>query len=231
MISIPNAENIRGLLFDKDGTLILFEESWKPVILDAVEQLSGGDKQLARKMLEASGFDTVNQTFVAGGLLAGATDVEIIECWAQFVPMPSEEELKALQQHILETQVAVPVEGLVPCLERLKADGYILGVATNDVEVVARANLKQLGISHLFDFVAGADSGFGSKPEPGMLQAFCEEVGLKPSEVAMMGDNWQDIAMARNGKVGLAVGVLTGTTTADELTKLADVVLPSIVDL
>ena len=35
--------------------------------------------------------------------------------------------------------------------------------------------LGRTGTLHLFDFAAGCDSGFGSKPDPGMALAFCED--------------------------------------------------------
>jgi len=222
------SKSIKGLLFDKDGTLILFDESWRPVMLDVVNILAKGDVDLGNRMLEAAGFNTETQKFVAGGIIAGGTTEEVLECWSQFIPRPTPSELEALEKHMLETQVVVPVEGLKSALEGWRQAGYKLGVATNDSENVAHANLKQLGIEHLFDFVAGADSGFGGKPEPGMMHAFCDAVGLKPAQVAMMGDNWHDVEMARNAGAGLVVGVLTGTSSDEQLGEIADIVLPSI---
>ena len=30
----------------------------------------------------------------------------------------------------------------------------------------------------MFDFICGADSGFGAKPAPGMVRAFCRTLGV-----------------------------------------------------
>ena len=84
---------------------------------------------------------------------------------------------------------------------------------------------------HLFDFAVGCDSGLGSKPDPRMVQGFCEAVGLGRDEVAMVGDAVHDLAMGRAARVALNVGVLSGTSGRDDFEGLADLILDSINDL
>jgi phosphoglycolate phosphatase len=81
-----------------------------------------------------------------------------------------------------------------------------------------------------FDFIAGYDSGFGGKPAPGQLLAFCEQTGLAPSQCAMVGDSLHDLEAGRTAGM-TTVGVLTGPAPRDELAPHADVVLPSIAEL
>ena len=69
------------------------------------------------------------------------------------------------------------------------------------------------------------------KPAPDTIFAFSDLTGLKPSELAMVGDNRHDLEMARAGGTGLAVGVLSGTGTRESLASIADVVLDSVADL
>ena len=67
-----------------------------------------------------------------------------------------------------------------------------------------------------------------------LLEGMCRRAdltGLKPSQIAMVGDNRHDLEMARAGGVGLAVGVLSGTGTEETLGRLADVVLGSVAEL
>ena len=54
---------------------------------------------------------------------------------------------------------------------------------------------------------------------------------LQPAEVAVVGDNLHDLAMARAAGAGLAIGVLSGTSVVDELKPHADHVIGSIADL
>ena len=44
----------------------------------------------------------------------------------------------------------------------------------------------------------------------------------------VVGDNRHDIEMGRNAKVGLCVGVLTGTSTRNDLESIADIILDDI---
>ncbi len=117
------------------------------------------------------------------------------------------------------TQVeAVP---LVPFLSALRADGFALGVATNDAEGPARAHLERAGVIQLFDFIAGYDSGYGAKPAPGMCLAFCEATGLAPDEVAMIGDSPHDLLAAKAAGMH-PIGVETGPYPRAEIAPLAE---------
>ena len=83
----------------------------------------------------------------------------------------------------------------------------------------------------MFDAAYGYDAVANPKPAPDSLYAFSDLTGLKPSEIAMVGDNRHDLEMARAGGAGLAVGVLSGTGTRESLAPMADVILDSVADL
>ncbi|MEO1027041.1 MAG: HAD family hydrolase, partial [Pseudomonadota bacterium] len=119
-----------------------------------------------------------------------------------------------------------PAVQLRPCLEALAAERY-LGLVTNDSETPARAHLAQENIADLFTFIAGWDSGYGAKPEPGQLLAFCEITGISPAATIMVGDSRHDLMAGRAAGMG-TVGVLTGVAGETDLADLADVVLPDI---
>ncbi|MFN6979855.1 MAG: HAD family hydrolase, partial [Gemmobacter sp.] len=119
---------------------------------------------------------------------------------------------------------AVPLR---PFLMRLRGRGLRLGVATNDAEAPAHAHLAAAGVTDLFDFVAGYDSGHGSKPGPGPLLAFAAATGLDPARVAMVGDSLHDLHAGRAAGM-IPVAVLTGVAGHAELAPHAAVVLPDI---
>ena len=91
--------------------------------------------------------------------------------------------------------------------------------------------LLALGVAQLFDAAYGYDAVANPKPAPDTVVSFCDLTGLKPVEIAMVGDNRHDLEMARAGGCGLAVAVLSGTGTRESLTPLADVVLDSVAEL
>ncbi len=61
-----------------------------------------------------------------------------------------------------------------------------------------------------------------------MMNAFCAATELTASECAMIGDSVHDLGVAPASGAALAIGVLTGPATHDDLAPLADHVIESI---
>ena len=120
---------------------------------------------------------------------------------------------------------------LQPIFEELKARQIKLGIATNDNEASARNHAAMLQVDHLIDFIAGYDSVEKAKPAGDMVHAFCRACGIEPRHVAVVGDNPHDLEMARCAGAGVAIGVLSGNSTAEDLGALADAVLGNIAEL
>ena len=217
---------LRGLLFDKDGTLFDFHRSWGPWLAGFLAEVSS-DKPHAMRLAEALGFEQKTQTFHPGSVFVHDTLEEIMDAVLPHLPNWKRSALEAYA--IAETAKVpqVPTVPLSPLLSGFKARGLVLGVATNDNEHPARTQLEAAGVLGYFDFIAGYDSGYGGKPATGMQHAFCAAHGLAPSEVAMVGDSLHDMTSGRDAGM-VTVGVLTGTTSRAELEAVADVVLADI---
>jgi phosphoglycolate phosphatase len=230
---LKNSPRIAGILFDKDGTLLRYEESWSPVNREAARIAAAGDEQLEPQLLFSGGMDPVTGLTRADSLLAAGNAAEIA---AGFVaagsPVAVDEltrELDAL--FVRAADYAVPVTDLAVLFRRLKARGFRLGIASSDNEQSIRQTALRFGFLDDVDFIAGYDSGFGVKPQAGMLNGFCEAVGLHPSQVAMVGDNNHDMHMGANAGAGLKVAVLTGTGSRETLIAAADIVIDDITGL
>ena len=226
---------IRGVLFDKDGTLLDFEATWRGFVREVLEDLAPGDARLQARLGAAAGFDTGTGRFLPGSALVAGSTAEVAAVWAPLLPGRSaaslEREANARAAAMLAAGPAAAVEDLPGFLDTLRARGVALGIATHDSEATARAHMAALGALDRFAFIAGYDSGHGLKPGPGMVRAFCRAAGLAPAAVAMVGDSLHDLGAGRSAGAGLVVGVLTGPATAEELAPHADVVLSSIADL
>lgn len=223
----------RGLLFDKDGTLLDFHASWQPVNDIAIKFAANGDRALEVKLRAAGGLHPVTGLAQPNTLLAAGSTREIA---AAFIAAGSPFVLADLVFEIdrifrAGAQTAVPVLDLAAYFAKLKVVGYALGIASSDSEAAIRATAERFGFAHLIDFIAGYDSGHGAKPTPGMVLAFARAVGLAPSEIAVIGDNLHDMEMARRAGAGLRIAVLTGTGVAEELSAESDLCLPSIGEL
>ena len=106
-------------------------------------------------------------------------------------------------------------EGIAALLERLRAAGWLLGVATGKSDRGLAHCLATHGIAEHFVTLQTADR-HPSKPHPAMLEAAMAAVGATPGETAMIGDTSYDIAMARAAGVR-AIGVTWGYHPPAEL--------------
>jgi phosphoglycolate phosphatase len=218
---------IRALVFDKDGTLFDFQASWGAWAGDVLEGLAGDDRDLADRLARAMRFDRSRARFHPDSTVIAGTGDEIAELLASYLPdWPGG--VDALADWLADHAARAPMVEAVPLrplLSDLSSAGFRLGVATNDYEAVARTHLA--GIIELLDFVAGADSGHGAKPEPGMLLAFASRFGLEPRQVLMVGDSRHDLVAGRAARMP-TLAVLTGVAGTDELAPFADLVCPDI---
>jgi phosphoglycolate phosphatase len=224
---------IKGILFDKDGTLLDYDASWLPVNRKLADIAAEGDAALADRLLSACGMDPVTGHVVPDSLLAAGNTRQISE---GLVAAGSRLDIDDLTRQLDAlfsgaAEFAVPVTDLGAFFRRMKARGYRLGVASSDNQTSIRETARRFGFADCLDYVAGYDSGFGVKPEPGMVLGFCAATGLLPHQVAMVGDNNHDLHMGRNAGVGLNIGVLTGTGSRDSLGKAADYCLADITEL
>lgn len=218
---------IDAILFDKDGTLFDFADTWGGFGRSVLEKLSDGDQKRAAELGQAIGFDPVSEEYADDSIVIAGTVEEIAEALAPYFPdMPSDELIDILNTESA-TATQAPAVPLVPFLDALRQAGLKLGVATNDGEMPALQHLASVGIRDHFDFVAGYDSGHGFKPGPGQLIAFATHVGVDPSRVAMVGDSLHDLQAGRAAGM-TTIGVLTGLAPAEALAPMADVVLPDI---
>ncbi len=224
---------IRGILFDKDGTLVDFDRTWGPINRRVADLAAHGDARLAARLLEIGGYDAERDKVRGGSLLAASHTRQIAAAWIEAGARHDLDHLaKEMDRLFAEgARDAVPVTDVAGLFRRLRDRGLALGVATSDGERAARATLARLGVDTEGLFVAGYDSGHGGKPEPGMVEGFCRAFGLSPDEVWVVGDNTHDLEMAHAAGCAAAIGVLSGTASHDELAGRATAVIASIDEL
>ncbi|WP_373636721.1 HAD family hydrolase [Yoonia sp. BS5-3] len=221
---------IKGIIFDKDGTLFDFNATWGAWAGMMIRQETRGDAGKAAALADAMGYDMKAERFLPCSVVIAAT----VEQTAQvMLNVLVGETLQTLIPRMNAAAAALPqvqAVPLIPYFDDLKARGLKLGIATNDAEAPAIANLQSAGIKDHFDFIAGYDSGYGGKPETGQLRAFCQQTGLVAPDCVMVGDSTHDLTAGKDAGMR-AVGVLTGPAPAAELAPFADVVLQNIGDL
>ncbi|MBV2358482.1 HAD family hydrolase [Thalassococcus sp. CAU 1522] len=218
---------VAGVLFDKDGTLFDFAATWEAWAEAFLLRVCTGDRARAQAIGAEIGFDLGARRFHPGSIVIAGTPGEIAAALGPHLPGLSQDGIVALLNEEAARAPQREAVPLAPFLDRLRAAGLRLGVATNDAEAPALAHLDHAGVRDRFDFVAGFDSGHGAKPGPGPLLAFARAVGLAPDRVVMVGDSAHDLVAGRAAGMR-TVGVLTGMAGPEVLAPLADAVLPDI---
>ena len=222
--------SIRGLLFDKDGTLFDFEKTWNSWTSKILTEVSKQSDVSISALADAIDFDLKTGKLLPQSIVIAGTHRQVT---AALHTKLSNWDFEHLESYLLDYVIETRQYEVVPLqkyFQKLKSEGLLLGVMTNDAERGAQAHLAAAGIFDLLDFVAGSDTGFGCKPAPEPLLAFAKITGLKPDEIAMVGDSLHDLQAAQAAGM-MRVAVLTGVATEDELKKHADLVLPSIANL
>lgn len=225
---------IRAILFDKDGTLLDFNATWLEFVREIAAEAAAGVADRRDELLAAAGYDHASAKFRAGSPVAAGTSADIISVMFPGLSLDERRERVAdtdRRAALLASERAIPLPGVIQALGVLHGSGYRLGIATNDATAGAEATLLAFGIAHLFDAAYGYDAVANPKPAPDVVLAFADTLGIRPHEVAMVGDNLHDLEAARAAGAGLAIGVLSGNSAHADLAPLAHAVLGSVADL
>lgn len=226
---------IRGILFDKDGTLVDFDRTWFQIGDMLALQAAGGDRARADILMSRAGYDFATKSFIADSVFAAGTNADVVGLWYPDMEPTIRQELVLQFNEITAVNgasKAVAIPGIKEALALLHQGGFRMGVATNDSTAGAQQTILMLGIAGMFDAAYGYDSVPRPKPAADTVMAFCELTGLTPSEVAMVGDNGHDIEMGHNAGCGMSIGVLSGTGVRDTFVRAkADAIIGSVTEL
>ncbi|MBY4892920.1 HAD family hydrolase [Rhodobacteraceae bacterium N5(2021)] len=222
--------DIHGIVFDKDGVLFDFQKTWGAWAHRMIEVLSEGDGALGQRLADALEYDRPTRKFRPESFVIAGPAHHVSEAIVAHLPG---RRLEDVHRFLVGEAAKTPLAPAVPLratLAALRDRGLKLGVATNDAEVAAKAQLASQDALDVFDLVCGFDSGFGAKPDPGMCLAFAQTTGIHPEALVMVGDSTHDMDAGRAAGF-TCVAVLTGVATAEDLAPHADAVLPDIAAL
>lgn len=177
---------IGSVTFDLDGTL-----------LDTVPDLAAAAQaMLAELGLPQRSVDEV-RNFVGKGI------PKLVErCLTHDVP-PSPEALKqateVFKRHyaLCNGRDASFYPGVLDCLERLRREGFPMGVVTNKAAAFTEPLIDMMGLSGYFDIIVSGDTLPEKKPHPLPLTYACDRLGVRPDHNLHIGDSNNDIFSAR----------------------------------
>ena len=181
----------RAVIFDLDGTLVDTAPDLMRATNHVLESLDRRpiSKEEVRSFVGHGARALLTRGLAATGGLPEGYDVE--PDYIRFVDYYS--------QNIAEG--SAPFPGLIRLLDRLKAEGFGLGVCTNKLEGLSVQLLDALKLSHYFGAVVGPDTLGIAKPDPRPFREAVSRLGLIAPRALMVGDSETDILTARNAGV------------------------------
>jgi phosphoglycolate phosphatase len=189
------------IVFDLDGTLV----DTAPDLINALNHVLDSEGlppvplATARTMIGAGARRLIERGLEADGRQVGPADITRM----------TDDFIAYYGAHIAEHSKAF--EGLEDALDRMTARGYRFAVCTNKLEWLSKRLLDELGLSHRFAAICGADTFGVSKPDPAILRQTVALAGGQLASAIMVGDAGTDVGVARRAGIPV-IGVNFGYT-------------------
>lgn len=202
---------ISVLLFDWDGTLV---DSAKSSFLTFQKSLQDVGVDFTREHFEEHFTPDWYRMYEAVGLEADRW-LLADKLWKEYYP----------------SEPYTLVEGAHDTLMGLRERGYRLGVVTSGSEWRLQPEIKEFGLTRVFDVVICNEHVQQRKPHPEGLLLACERMGCEPFACAYVGDVPEDIVAGKGAQMH-TIGVRSGYPTTRRLPESQpDLLLDTISDL
>lgn len=231
------------VIFDKDGTLLDFGETWIGIFRDFFSFLGQHvhvTPALKDRIESALGIFVDKNHIDGNGAIAMGT---FTECNALLTYSLYREGLRWDSAQAIVEKVGrqafssearkkhlKPACGGVKLLQTLKSRGIAVAVATNDKYADALVDMEYIGALSFLDLVVGADSVEHSKPAPDMVDKICAFLGKSAGRAVLIGDTVMDAMLGKNSGVMLTVGVC-GIVPEKELREHMSLVVSSLEEI
>lgn len=192
-----------AVILDIDGTLVYSNDAHARAFIEAGERLGfSADYDEVRRLIGMGGDKLIPRAF---GFEQDSDEGERLE------QTKGEIFRERHLPHLL------PTPGARALLERLRAEGLKLVIATSAQEKDLKGLLERAGVSDLIDESTSAGDVEETKPSPDPLEAALEEADCAADEALMLGDTPYDVEAAGRAGVGI-VGVRSGGWGDEDLT-------------
>lgn len=193
---------IKAAIFDLDGTIL---DTLDDLANSVNAALEAGDmpKRSREEIRRFVGNGT--STLISRAVPKGTSEEVRMQTWKTFTEIYAKE-----KNHYTQ-----PYEGITACVKRLINEGTPCAVLSNKDDDAVRELCDQYFPS-VFTACQGRLNDMPPKPDPTMLLALCDRLGICAQEAAYIGDSEVDVQTADNAGMPL-VGVTWGFRNPAEL--------------
>ena len=221
---------IKWLLFDKDGTLIQFDQSWVKLGIQLVDDVCTHFEIMQHDAVyDAIGIE--GKAFRPGSVMASGSLEEMACIFDQYTEVQTYEWVCARSQQLIDTRVpeSVLYDGVRETLVTLKKRGYQLAIVTGDNAHGVSHFLEQTGFQDMFSCVISTNGDNYEKPDPRLLAPLWSR-GVTGDEMVMIGDTDLDMQTGRQAQCAKTIGVRTGLGQEATFAE-ADIVLDDVTQI
>ena len=218
---------IQWILFDKDGTLIYFDQSWTRIGIQLVDDFIERYRESITDVEQAyKDLGVVDRDILPGTVMASGSLEEMIAHFNQIANRDVSDWVKERSQTLIDQREPDNewVDGVYEMLETLRQRGYKLAIVTSDTRKGTDQFLEATDSELLFDVIISTEAHAVEKPNPEVLKPLFEQYEVQPEEIMMVGDTPNDIQTAVNAQLGYSVAVLTGVGEKESFTRADRVV-------
>ncbi len=185
---------MKAVIFDMDGVIVDSENLWKQAEYEVFTSLG------------------VEVTEEHSEITKSMTTSDVTKFWYDKSPW-KDQDLDTVEQSVISKVIELieseecQISGVKDFIEKLKADNYKIGLATNSPSRIIPTVLHKLDIAHLFDTISSAEFEEKGKPDPAIYLKTAKKLNINPKDCIVIEDSYTGMLAAKNA--GMTVVAFT----------------------
>ena len=237
-------DNIKMVIFDKDGTLIDIHHYWCSMIEFRAEFFVKSveiekKKELFDALVDTMGIDLKTKQMKAEGPVGIKPRGFIVEVTLDTMQKYDKTYTIEMVEDVfnkVDVYSKIKLSNIVKALpdvkrvlEDLKRANMKIAIATTDLSTRATLAMESLALEDYFDAIAGADLVQNAKPSADLVEYILEKYNLRKEDVLVVGDSMADLGMAKNAQCKF-IAVKSGLYT-DAFIKQSEYIINDLTQL